>query len=448
MSESAAATHPVDLCIHARWIAPVEPAGVVLERHALLIRNGCIEAIVPSTEVDTARCEETIHLDEHLLTPGLVNAHGHAAMSLFRGLADDLPLEQWLQQHIWPAEQRWVDPTFVRDGALLAIGEMLRSGTTTFSDMYYFPEETARAAAETGMRAQLCFPILDFPTAWGSGPDEYMEKGLALHDQWRDSEQISVGFGPHAPYTVSAGPLERVAALCHELDLPVQMHVHETRTEVDDFLHAKGMRPIAWLAELGVLGPRFQCVHLTQLDKTDVRTLHDNGCHVIHCPQSNLKLASGICPVQTLRDAGINVALGTDGAASNNDLDLVGEMQSAAMLAKYAANNAAALPAQEVLAMATLGGAKALGLDDRLGSLVRGKWADCIAVRLDDWQQLPVYDPVSQFVYSAGGHAVTDAWVGGKALMRGRTLQTVEARPVLAKARTWASKIRVSEPSD
>lgn len=435
------AASPADLCIHARWVVPVDPPGKMLENHALLVRDGRISGLLPSAETGPGTAREEVRLDEHLLIPGLVNAHGHAAMTLFRGMADDLPLQQWLEGHIWPAEQRWVDAGFVRDGVRLAIGEMLRGGTTTFSDMYFFPEETAACAADAGMRAQVAFPILDFPTAWGSGPDEYLEKGLALGDQWRDHDRLRIAFGPHACYTVARAVLERIAILATETSRAVQMHVHETAGEVADYTARCGTRPLNLLDQMGLVNPRFQAVHVTQVDDADLDILSRGGAHVVHCPESNLKLASGLCPAARLADTGINVALGTDGAASNNDLDMIGEMRSAALLGKLGAGDAAALSAHQVLRMATLNGAAALGMQDDIGSLEPGKWADCVAVRLDDWQHLPVYDPVAQLVYSADAGAVTHAWVAGRPLLTERVLQTLDADEVLARARVRGASI-------
>ncbi len=419
----------------------MEPCGQVLPAHAVLVRDGRISEVVPSADVGAEAARETLRLDEHVLIPGLVNAHGHAAMTLFRGMADDLPLQQWLEGHIWPAEKRWVDAAFVRDGAQLAIGEMLRSGTTTFSDMYFFPEETAACAAAAGMRVQVTFPILDFPTAWGSGPDEYLEKGLALVDDWRDDPLVNIAFGPHACYTVERRVLERVATLATETSRLVQMHVHETPGEVADYVAARGTRPLRMLDALGLLNVRFQAVHMTQVDDDDLEILARSGAHVVHCPESNLKLSSGLCPVARMRAAGVNVALGTDGAASNNDLDMLGELGTAALLGKFGAGDPAALSAHEALRMATLNGASALGMGDCLGSLEPGKWADCVAVRLDDWQQLPVYDPVAQLVYSASGAAVTHAWVAGKPVLAERELLTLDAKDILARARARGASI-------
>ncbi len=435
------ALQSIRLLIKARWIVPVVPENRVFTDCALAIHNGEIIALVPQAEADKRfHAEQTIHLNQHALLPGLVNAHGHAAMSLLRGYADDQPLQDWLEKHIWPAESRWVSEDFVRDGTELAMAEMIRTGTTCFADMYFFPEVAAQAARQAQMRAQISFPILDFPTPWGSGPDEYFAKGLALHDDFRASQLIRIGFGPHAPYTVADAALQKVATLAQELDAPVHIHLHETAREVTDSLAQYGKRPSQRLLELGLMSPLTQCVHMTQVEDIDLAILDQTGAQVIHCPESNLKLASGFCPVQKLLKAGINVALGTDGAASNNDLDMFGEMKTAALLGKAVAGDAAALDAHAALRMATLGGARALGLEDSIGSLEAGKAADVVAVDLGGLQSQPLYDPVSQLVYTSG-HKVSHAWVAGRSLLLSGQLQTLNERELLEKARHWREKI-------
>lgn len=437
------APQTVNLILKARWIAPVVPENRVFEHCALVIDKGVILALVPQEEADKRyNAQQEIYLGNHLLIPGLVNAHGHAAMSLLRGYADDLPLMQWLEDHIWPAEGQWVSEDMVRDGTELAMAEMIRSGTTCFSDMYFFPEQVAQAAQQAHMRAQVTFPLFDAPSAWGQGPEDYFRKGLALHDDFRASELVRIGFGPHAPYTLSDEPLARIATLAQELDAPIHIHLHETEQEVSDSVAQYGKRPVQRLADLGLLSPLTQCVHMTQVNDDDVTLIRDSGAHVVHCPESNLKLASGFCPVQRLLDQGINVALGTDGAASNNDLDLLGEMKTAALLAKAVAGQADALNAHSALRMATLNGAKALGLEEHIGSLEVGKSADITAIELSDLTSQPVYNPVSQLVYTHSGHKVSHVWVAGKALLLSRQLQTLNERELTGKARWWAKQIQ------
>lgn len=434
----------LDTLIHAAYVIPVEPAGVVWEQYSVALHNGRIHDVLPTAQARVRYSATTTRdLPGHALIPGLVNAHTHAAMTLFRGLADDLPLMVWLNNHIWPAEAAHVGAQFVADGTQLAIAEMLRGGTTCFNDMYFFPEETARMASACGMRAMVGLILIDFPTAWATGPDEYLRKGLALHDHLRDHPLIRTAFAPHAPYTVSDAPLERVRILAHELDIPVHMHIHETVDEVQHGVaNYGGRRPLQRLDELGMLGPPLMAVHMTQLDDTEIARYAASGAHVVHCPESNLKLASGFCPVARLLTAGVNVGLGTDGAASNNDLDMFSEMRSAALLAKAVAQDAAVLPAAAALHMATLGGARAMGWDDEIGSLLPGKAADLVAVQLDTLESQPMYHPISQLVYATGRHQVTDVWVAGHAMLRQRVLTGLDEVELMAKARHWRDRVQ------
>ncbi len=432
----------VELLIHARWVVPVEPAKTVLEQHSLAVEAGRILALLPTAEAHKSfRAKDNVTLDRHALIPGLVNAHTHAAMALFRGLADDLPLMDWLQNHVWPAESRWVSPEFCADGVELACAEMLRGGVTLCNDMYFFPDVTARVAARTGMRAAVGLILLDFPTVWAQSPDEYLHKGLAVRDSWRSHPLISTVFAPHAPYTVSDEPLARLRVYADEMELPVHMHVHETVFEVESAQKERGERPLARLDRLGLLSPSFLAVHMTQLTEAEIALCAERGLNVIHCPESNLKLASGFCPVDRLAKAGINVALGTDGAASNNNLDLLGEMQTAALLAKAVANDAAALPAPAALHMATLAGAQALGLGEVTGSLVAGKWADLCALELDALETRPVYNVISQLVYAAQRAQVSDVWVAGQRLLENRRLTTIDETVLSHRVTGWNTRI-------
>ncbi len=433
----------VDTLIHTRWIIPVEPEHVIHENHTLVIRSGKIVAILPQDEARRGyQADDVRELTHHALLPGLINAHTHLAMSLFRGLSDDLPLMEWLEHHIWPAEQTWVSAGFVRDGARLAIAEMLRGGTTCFNDMYFFPGEVARAASEIGIRASIGLIVIEFPSAWAGTPEEYFSKGEQVHDEFRRHPLIRTAFAPHAPYTVSDASLSKAATLAEVLDIPIHMHVHETREEVSQGVMETGIRPLLRLKNLGLLTPRLQAVHMTQLTDEEITLVADHGVHTIHCPQSNLKLASGFCPAHRLGQAGVNVALGTDGAASNNRLDMFAEMRCAALLAKAVAGDTRAIPAHAALCMATLNGARALGLDEITGSLLPGKAADVIAVDLSAIETQPLYDPISQLVYAAGREHVSDVWVAGGCLMRNRELHTLDEADLLAKASAWRNKIK------
>jgi 5-methylthioadenosine/S-adenosylhomocysteine deaminase len=435
-------SHKADLVIAARWVVPVEPSGVVLDDHAVIIDAGRIVAILPQHEAfGRFPAATTVTRPHHAILPGLVNAHTHAAMSLLRGLADDLPLHQWLQEHIWPAEGRWAGAEFVRDGTRLALLEMVRSGTTCFNDMYFFPDVVADLAVESGMRAAVGMILIEQPTAWARTTEEYFSKGLAVHDQYRDHPLVRMTFAPHAPYTVGDPALARIRRLADELDVPVHMHLHETRAEVEDSVRLHERRPLDRLDQLGLLSAQFIAVHMTELSDAEIDLLAARHTSVVHCPASNLKLVSGFCPVARLAGSGINVALGTDGAASNNRLDMFSEMRDAALLAKAVAHDASALPAEQALAMATLNGARALGLGEETGSLVAGKWADVICVDLLHPTTQPVNHVISQLVYAASGSQVTDVWVGGRQLLAGQRPVTMDETEVFERTEAWRKRL-------
>ncbi len=432
----------IDALICPRWLIRMEPRVEVEEGLALAIDGGRILAVLPVGEAEERFAPAARHdRPEHVLLPGLVNAHTHAAMTLFRGLADDLPLERWLHERIWPAESRWVGPELVADGTRLAAAEMLAGGTTCFADMYYYPEIVGEVAVETGIRTVLGMIALETPTAWAANADEYLRKGLEVHDRFRSEALVTAAFAPHAPYTVGDATLAHIRRLADELDVPVHMHVHETAAEVAEAVARTGRRPLARLDTLGLVNPSLMAVHATQLEAAEIELLATAGASVVHCPRSNLKLASGLCPVAKLRHAGVNVALGTDGAASNNRLDLFQEMRSAALLAKAVARDAAAMPAHAALHAATLGGATALGLEKRIGSIVPGKAADLAAVAFDDIELQPVYDVVSHLVYASGREHVTDVWVGGERVLQDGKLTRLELSDLQGRALLWQTKI-------
>lgn len=434
----------VDTLLHARWIIPVEPENVVYEYHSLVINNGLIIDLLPSEQArEQYQATHVENLEQHALIPGLINSHTHAAMVLMRGIADDLPLHDWLQQHIWPLEKKWVSEAFVSDGSDLAMAEMLRGGTTCFNDMYFFPEITARQAIKHGIRASVGLILIDFPTAWAENRDMYIAKGLALHERLRHEPLITTPFAPHAPYTVSDEPLTKVAMYAQQLDLPIHIHLHETEFEVQQQLEQTGQTPLQRLEALGLLAPNLITVHMTQLSEAEIEMVAKAGVHIVHCPESNLKLASGFCPVNACLKAGINVALGTDGAASNNDLDMLGEMRTAALLGKGVAKDASAVNAMTVLKMATLNGAKALGLEKICGSLEIGKAADVVAINLEHLETLPLYHPISHIVYASSRHQVTDVWVAGKQLLKQRHLTTFDELELKDKARQWQERLSV-----
>lgn len=432
----------VDELIHARWIIPIEPAGVVLEHHAIAIKDGRIVALA-SQEAASARFDaaQVTRLDEHVLIPGLINIHTHAAMSLMRGLADDLPLMEWLTQHIWPAEGKHVSPEFVHDGTLLAAAEMLRGGITCCNDMYFFPEDAGRAFVEAHMRAALGLIVIDFPTAYATDPSDYLHKGLAMRDRFKQEPLLSFCIAPHAPYTVSDGTFEQAVTLADELDLPIHLHVHETAHEVQESLAKHGARPLARLHRLGVCGPNLIAVHSVHLTREEIAQYAQLGISMAHCPSSNLKLASGFAPTPALLASGVNIGLGTDGAASNNRLDLFTEMRTAALIAKASADQADALDAMTALRMATLNGARALGLDQEIGSLLPGKAADLCAVDFSAPELSPCYHPASHLVYAAGREHVSDVWVAGRRVVRDRILTTLDLPRLQAKAALWQTKL-------
>lgn len=437
-----APTFDVDSVIDARWIIPVEPARAVLDHHSLAIDKGTIVDVLPTSSAsERYRPRQRVTLDAHVLIPGLVNLHTHAAMTLMRGLADDRALMVWLQEHIWPVEARLISPEFVYDGALIACAEMLRGGVTCFNDMYFFPEAAARAALGSGMRAALGIIVVEFRSSYASDAADYLNKGLALRDSLKDEPLISFCLAPHAPYTVSDASFERVGTYAGELDLPIHIHLHETEDEIRESMSAHNLRPIRRLQKLGLLGPGLIAVHAVHLAPDEIELLAGHGSHVAHCPSSNLKLASGIAPVADLWRAGINIGLGTDGAASNNRLDVLAEMRLAALLAKGSSGDATALPAHAVLEMATLNGARALGLDQRVGSLVPGKRADIAAICFEALELAPCYDPASHIAYVAGREHVTHVWVDGELLVENGGLTRIDARELAAKAAYWKDRI-------
>jgi len=438
---------PVDLLIEARWVVPVEPHGVVLEHHAVAVQAGRIVGLAPIAQ---ARAQwhpaECVVLDQHALIPGLVNAHTHNPMTLMRGLADDLPLMRWLEDHIWPAEARVMGPDFVREGIEIAVAEMLRGGTTCCNENYFFPDVAAATYRRLGFRALVGLPVVEFPSAWARTRDEYFDKALALHDDLRGEALVGTAFAPHAPYTVSNESFARIHLLADQLDVPVHLHLHETRFEVEDAFARLGARPLARIAGLGLLNRSLIAVHMTELNDAEIEHCARAGVSVVHCPESNLKLASGFCPVAKLQAAGVNVALGTDGCASNNDLDMFGEMRTAALLAKGVAGDARAVDAATALRMATLNGARALGWEERIGSIEPGKWADLCAVRLDEVETQPVYHVTSQLVYAASRRQVSDVWVAGVRRLAQGEVPGMDMQALRDNARRWAMLISAPEP--
>ena len=433
---------PKNHAINARWIVPIVPQGEVLENHSIVLEDEVIHDILPTENLEKryARIEMT-NLPNHLLTAGFVNAHLHSAMTLFRGYADDLSLSEWLNQHIWPAEAKFVNQEFVRDGTTLAVAEMIANGTTCAADTYFFPEVSAKVFEENYFRAQVGIPVLQFPNAWATSEEEHITKGLKFYESTRESSLISVAFSPHAPYTVTDAGFQQVLELSEDLCIPIHLHLHETKQEVETGLLEDGRRPFKRIEELGLLKADMQTVHMTELNEEEIQSLYSNQIHVVHCPESNMKLASGICPVHRLIANGINVALGTDGAASNNDLDLLAEARSAAFLSKVTSGYPSSIKAEEALSMATINGARLMGLEEKIGSLEIGKCADMIAVDLSDIAFQPMYNPISQLIYAANGQNVTHTWINGECLYEDKKFTKLNLLTLRGRVESWQGKL-------
>jgi len=425
-----------------RLLVPVRPRGQVLEQMAVVIEGEFIGAVMPRSEaLEVYKDATRIELPEHVLVPGFINMHTHSAMSLLRGYADDLNLQVWLNEHIWPVEKAFLGPGFVHDGARLAIAEMLRGGTTFFNDLYFFPEITAAAAVETGMRACIGLPVIDVPTVWAANENEYIDKGLEVSSSWKNEPLISTSMAPHAPYSVGDAALARIAEISENRDLRVHMHVLESNWEISESLRRHGKSTLERLGDVGLMNERLLAVHMTQLNGTDLEALSETAVNVIHCPESNLKLGNGICPVARLLEHNINLALGTDGAASNNNLDLLAESRSAALLAKGYAADPCVLNAFQTLEMLTINAARALGKENLLGSVQTGKLADLCAIRLDSLQTTPMYDVVSHLIYAASSQQVSHVWVGGRMLLQDKQFLYLDTGDIMDRAQDWAKRI-------
>jgi 5-methylthioadenosine/S-adenosylhomocysteine deaminase len=432
----------IDLLIEAGWVVPVEPHAQVFEQHAVAVDGGRILELLPVSEArEKYAARERVQRPQAALLPGLVNVHVHNPMTLMRGLADDLPLMRWLNEHIWPAEAAVMGREFVSCGVELAVVEMLRGGTTACNENYFFPDAAAATYRRMGFRAQVGLPVIDFPTAWAASDDEYFDKALELHDALRGESLIGTAFVPHAPYTVKDASFERIKLLADQLGLIVHCHVHETAQEVEDSLKQYGQRPLARLQRLGLVNAQLLAIHMTQLTPAEIELCAAQGVSIGHCPESNLKLASGFCPIEALRRAGANIALGTDGCASNNDLDMFGEMRTAALLAKGVAMDAAALDAASALRIATLGSAKAMGLEERIGSIEPGKAADLILVDLSAPESQPFYSVISQLVYAGARSQVSDVWIEGRRRLADRQVIDVDLPALMARVGEWRARI-------
>jgi len=441
----------VDLIVEPKYLLPVIPHGVQ-QNKAVIVHEGIIIDILDVEEAKKKyNARELIRLADHVLMPGLINAHTHMGMTHLRGFADDLALFEWLSKHIWPAEGRFMSPEFVIAGVELALAEMIRSGTTAMADQYFFPESTASVIDKVGCRGCVGVGVLEFPNPFAKNADEYLSKAKDFALKWSKHDRITASIVPHAPYTVSDATFLKVKALAEEVNVVIQTHLHETSTEKNDsisgaasgskHLSSEKTSPLVNLHRMGLLNKKTMAVHMTVLDDSEIKIVADTGLHVVHCPVSNLKLAAGICPVAKLVKAGVNVALGTDSASSNNSLNLFEEMKLAAILAKVHSGDPTAVNAMTAIEMATINGARAMSLDHKIGSLEVGKCADFIALNFGDVELTPCYNIPSHIVYCAGRENVSDVWVQGRALLRNRKLQTLDYERVLREAKSWGIKI-------
>lgn len=434
---------PVDAILNCRWVIPIEPHEVIHSHYSIVIDKGKILDLLPQHDATQHyHAVETHRLDDHAVLPGFINTHTHSPMVLFRGLADDLPLMEWLNNHIWPAEAKWLSEEFIFDGTELALMEMVKGGTTCFNEHFFFPKAIATATLESQLRACIGATIINFPNNWSKNENDAFAKFLEFYTEYKQHHLISTSLAPHAPYTTSDNILKTIQGFSDSHQLTIHMHLQETAQEVEESIKNFGKRPVQRLWDLGLLSNRFQAVHMTQVTQDDIDLLQSSGSHVIHCPESNLKLASGLCPVETLSQHQINVTLGTDGAASNNDLDMISEMRTAALLGKMVAKNATAVKAAYALKMATLNGAIAMGLQDKIGSVTPGKEADLIAINLSEANTQPTYNPISQIVYSANKSQITDMWVAGCHIMKNRELKTIDENKVLSTAKKWQQRLQ------
>ena len=437
---------PVVLLPHL--LVPVIPRLQKLEQMAVVIEGDLITAVLPRSEaLALYKQARRIELPDHVLVPGFINMHTHSAMSLLRGYADDLNLQVWLNDHIWPVEKAFLGSDYVHDGSKLAIAEMLRGGTTFFNDLYFYPEVTAAAAVVSGIRACIGLPVIDVPTIWASNENECIDKGLDISTSWQGEPLLTTSLAPHAPYSVGDPALARIADLSAAHEMRVHMHVLESSWEIGESLRKHGKSTLDRLENHGLLNERLLAVHMTQLNDNDFELLSRASVNVVHCPESNLKLGNGICPVARLFEHNINVTLGTDGAASNNDLDLLGESRTAALLAKGAASDPCVVNAFEALEMLTINAAKALGKSDQLGSIEAGKLADMCAIRMDSLHTAPMYDVVSHLIYAASSQQVSHVWVGGKLLLEDGDFLHLDVDSIVDRANYWAERIATENGS-
>jgi len=432
-----------DTLIFPGWCLPIAPDGAVLVDHAVALADGRIIDVLPASAARSMyQPSVTIDRPGHVLLPGLINTHTHAAMTLFRGMADDLTLGSWLKDVVWPTERRWVSAEMVRDGTELAIAEMLTAGITCFADQYFFPEIVAETAIDLHMRAIIGTPVADFPSAWAKDATEYLSKGTDLvHDTYAGHPLIKTCFAPHSTYALSDESFIEIRVLADQLDIPVQIHLHETAAEVSDAVKNTGKRPLQRLEELGLVNSSLLVIHGVHVNASEVALLAGAGASIAHCPKSNMKLGSGFAPLAAYRTAGITVGIGTDGPASNNTLDILDELRTAALLAKAVTGDASVLTASDALRMATLDAAKAIGIADQVGSIETGKLADLTCIDLNRCNSQPVYDPISQVVYTARADQVSDVWVAGRHQLQNGSLKHIDTDSLRLKSNEWQQRI-------
>ena len=437
---------PVQTLLLPTWLLPIRPARTVWRDHAVLVEGERIVGVMPAAEaVDAYPEAEQVRLPGHVPMPGLINMHTHSPMALFRGMADDLELDTWLKQHIWPAEQRWVSPDFVRDGTELAMLEMLRAGTTAFNEMYFFPEVIAESADAAGLRAMIGVPIIELETPWAKGLDDCLARARDVVDQATDRPLLDVGLAPHAVYTVSDAAISQVSRWSAEWDISVGIHLLEAGWERRYSEDHHGMGALQWLHHHELTGDRLQTVHMVHVGPADIELLVETGTHVVHCPNSNLKLSSGIAPASAMLEAGVNLCIGTDGAASNNRLDVLGEMRVASLLAKGSSGDPCTFDAHSALEAVTLSAARALRKGDELGSIEAGKQADLVAFDLRCPETQPVHDVASQMAYAAAASQCRHVWVAGRQVLKDGVATTLDEQAVLAKAREWNRRLASKE---
>ena len=431
------------IIISASWVFASGPEDQLLSDYAVVIENDKIIDLVPQNKVfDEYEAHNTYQLTDHILIPGLINAHTHAAMSLFKGFADDVPLQDWLNNHIWPAEKKFVNSSFVKDGSILALSEMIKSGVTTFNDMYFFPDATAEAATELGVRSNIGLVVLDFPTNYATDPEDYLLKGFEFRDKWRNEDLITTSIAPHAPYSVSDEAFTLINTYSEELSINIHTHLHETQWEIEDSIDKYGMTPVQRLNNLGIIGPSLMAAHCVHLNEQDMAILAKNKVSIVHNPSSNMKLGSGIADIAKMLKQNLSISLGTDGSASNNRLDIMEEMRLAALLIKGSTKSSELIPAMEAIKMATINGAKALGLESKIGSIEKNKKADLVAIDLSTIENQPIYNPLTTLVYSSSRSDVSHVWINGKIKLMDKKLVTIDEEKIVNLAKKWQRKLK------